>query len=199
MRATFFFDPVCPFTWRTSRWLLGVAAERDVTIHWRPISLAILNNFEIETGEDGGDNPYRPMMIAAFKAHRLVEALRVEGRDDTIGVFYTEMGARTHEAGAALSDEIVVQAAEAAGIDDPKSFMNDNGWDESVRASHQTAMTLAGPDIGSPVVHVDGAKRGLHGPIIAEVPTGAEALQLWDLIVPLMRMENFFEVKRGRG
>jgi 2-hydroxychromene-2-carboxylate isomerase len=199
MRATYFFDPLCPFTWRTSRWLVGVAAERDVTIHWRSISLGILNGFEIETGENDTDNPYRPMMIASFKALRLVEALRAEGRDETIGAFYTELGTRTHEAGAALSDEIVVQAAEAAGIDDPKSFINDNRWDEAVRASHETAMTLAGPDIGSPVLHVDGAKRGLHGPIIAEVPYGADALQMWDSIVPLMKMETFFEIKRGRA
>jgi predicted DsbA family dithiol-disulfide isomerase len=201
MRATFFFDPLCPFTWRTSRWLVAVAAERDVTIHWRSISLAILNNFEIEAVENDADtdNPYRPMMIASYKALRLVEALRANGRDDTIGAFYTEIGSRTHEAGAAISDEIVVEAAEAAGVDDPKSFIHDNRWDEAVRASHETAMSLAGPDIGSPVVHVDGAKRGLHGPILAEVPAGDEGLQLWDLIVPLMKMENFFEVKRGRG
>lgn len=199
MRATYFFDPVCPFTWRTSRWLVGVAAERDVTIHWRPISLALLNGFEIDSGEDDTDNPYRPMMVASFKAHRLVEALRAEGRDDTIGAFYTEIGIRTHEAGAALNEEIVLRAAEAAGIDDAKLVIDDNRWDEAVRASHETAMALAGPDIGSPVLHVDGARRGLHGPIIAEVPQGAEALQMWDSIVPLMKMETFFEVKRGRA
>jgi mycothiol-dependent nitroreductase-like protein len=198
MRATLFFDPVCPFTWRTSRWLVGVAAERDVTIHWRSMSLAILNNIDLGTDKDDADNTWRPMMIASFKALRLVEALRAEGRDDTVGAFYTEIGARTHEASAALSDEIVVQAAEAAGVDDPKSFIDDIRWDEAVRTSHETAIALAGPDIGSPVVHVEGAKRGLHGPIIAEVPTDAEALQMWDSIVPLMKMDNFFEVKRGR-
>jgi predicted DsbA family dithiol-disulfide isomerase len=199
MRATYFFDPVCPFTWRTSRWLVGVAAERDVTIHWRSMSLAILNGFEIDAGEGDTDNPYRPMMIASLKALRLVEALRADGRDDMIGAFYTEIGVRTHEAGVALDDEIVVQAADAAGVDDPKSLIDDNRWDEAVRQSHETAMSLAGPDIGSPVLHLDGAKRGLHGPIIAEVPRGAEALQMWDSIVPLMKMDNFFEVKRGRA
>nr|WP_296067813.1 DsbA family protein [uncultured Actinoplanes sp.] len=192
MEATYYFDPVCPFTWRTSRWLVGVAAERDVTIHWRAFSLSILN---------GGDTPeqYRPMMAASAKALRLVEALRADGRDDAIGAFYQELGSRTHEAETALSDDLVVQAAEAAGIEDSKTIIEDSRWDEAVRNSHETAMSLAGPDIGSPVLHVDGAARGLHGPIIGPVPTGEEALALWDSVVPLMRMDTFFEVKRGRG
>jgi predicted DsbA family dithiol-disulfide isomerase len=191
MEATYYFDPVCPFTWRTSRWLVGVAAERDVTIRWRAFSLSILN---------GGDAPeqYRPMMAASTKALRLVEALRADGRDDTIGRFYAELGARTHEAETALSDDIVVQAAEAAGVDDPKAIIEDSHWDDAVRESHETALSLAGPGIGSPVLHVSGAARGLHGPIIGPVPTGDEALTLWDSVVPLLRMDTFFEVKRGR-
>lgn len=192
MEATYFFDPVCPFTWRTSRWLLAVAAERDVTVHWRAFSLTILNGGHI-TG------PYAPMMAASSQALRLVEALRADHREDTISTFYTEIGNRTHEAGTPISFEIVLQAAEAAGVDDAKAVLDDEAWDEAVRESHEAGFAAAGPDIGSPVLLVEGAERGLHGPIISEVPPVDEALIIWDAVVPLMRSKSFFEVKRGRS
>ncbi len=194
MEATYFFDPVCPFTWRTSRWLVAVAAERDVTVQWRSFSLSILN---------GGNTPdqYKPMMDAAAKALRLVEALRADGRNDTVGAFYTEIGNRTHEAGAALSDDIVVAAATAAGVDAPDKILEDSSWDDAVKESHEYAFGSAGPDIGSPVLWVEGAPRGVHGPIIgvAENPPLEESLAIWDAVVPLSRSSHFFELKRGRS
>ena len=192
MEATFYFDPACPFTWRTSRWLSSVAGERDVTVRWRAFSLSILN---------GGDVPeeHRPMMAASARALRLVEALAADGRNDDVAAFYTELGGRTFEAGATLTDDIVSGAAEAAGIDNAKAILDDESWDEAVRSSHETAFGSAGPDIGSPVLAVEGAPRAVHGPIIGEVPARAEALAIWDAVVPLLRSGTFLELKRGRG
>jgi predicted DsbA family dithiol-disulfide isomerase len=192
MEATYYFDPACPFTWRTSRWLVSVAPERDVTVQWRAFSLSILN---------GGDAPeqYRPMMEASSRALRLVEALAADGRNDDVAAFYTELGTRTFEAGEPLSADVVVAAAEAAGIEDPKAILDDASWDDAVRASHDKAFASAGPDIGSPVLEIDGAVRGVHGPIIDEVPPREESLAIWDAVVPLARSGSFFEVKRGRG
>lgn len=192
MEATYFFDPACPFTWRTSRWLVSVAPERDVTLRWRAFSLSILN------GDDIPDE-YKPMMAASGKALRLVEALHADNRDDDIATFYTELGNRTHEAGVPLSDDVVVQAAEAAGVADPKTILDDATWDEAVRESHELAFGSAGPDIGSPVLMVEGATRGVHGPIIGDVPGRDEALAIWDAVVPLARSATFFEIKRGRS
>jgi len=191
MEATYYFDPACPFTWRTSRWLVSVAPSRGVDVRWRPFSLSILN---------GGDTPaeYRPMMEASAKALRLVAALAADRRDETIGAFYTEIGTRTHDAGTTLSDEIVLAAAEAAGIPDAKSIIEDTSWDTSVRDSHEEAFRSAGPNIGSPVLAIEGAPRGVHGPIIDDVPPLDEALAIWDAVVPLARSEAFFELKRGR-
>jgi predicted DsbA family dithiol-disulfide isomerase len=191
MDATFFFDPACPFTWRTSRWLVGVAPERDVTLHWRAFSLTILN------GDDVPDE-YKPMMVASSRALRLVEALHADHRDDTIGVFYTELGNRTFEAGTPLTDDIVLAAAAAAGIADAKSVLDDESWDTAVRESHELAFGSAGPDIGSPVLMVEDAGRGVHGPIIDQPPAREEALAIWDAVLPLVRSDTFFELKRGR-
>jgi predicted DsbA family dithiol-disulfide isomerase len=192
MDATYYFDPACPFTWLTSRWLVQVAAERDVSVRWRAFSLSILN---------GDDTPeqYRPMMAASSRALRLVEALHADNRDDAVASFYTELGTRTFEAGEAITDAIVEQAAEAAGIEDATKVLDDASWDEAVRESHETGFASAGPDIGSPVLLIEGAQRGVHGPIIGEVPARQEALAFWDAVVPLSRSEAFFELKRGRS
>jgi predicted DsbA family dithiol-disulfide isomerase len=192
MEATYFFDPACPFTWRTSRWLVGVAPERDVTVRWRAFSLAILNGENVPA-------EYKPMMVASSRALRLVEALRADHRDETIATFYTELGNRTFEAGVPISDDIVVAAAEAAGVANPETVLDDESWEEAVRASHELAFSSAGPDIGSPVLLAEGAARGVHGPIIDEVPDREQALAIWDAVVPLARSDTFFELKRGRA
>jgi len=138
------------------------------------------------------------MMAASAKALRLVAALAADRRDETIGAFYTEVGARTHDAGVPISDEIVLAAAEAAGIEDAKAIADDSSWDDAVRSSHEEALGSAGPDIGSPVLMIEGAPRGVHGPIIGDVPPLDESLALWDAVVPLSRSSTFFELKRGR-
>jgi predicted DsbA family dithiol-disulfide isomerase len=193
MDATYYFDPSCPFTWRTSRWLVSVAPERDVTVIWRAFSLSILR---------GGDIPEenRPKMAASRQALRLVEALAADGRNDDVARFYTEIGNRTFEANTPLSDDIVAAAAEAAGIEDAKAVLDDASWDEAVRASHEKAFASAGPDVGSPVLAVQGAERAVHGPIIGidRTPGREEALAIWDAVVPLARSQAFFELKRGR-
>jgi 2-hydroxychromene-2-carboxylate isomerase len=194
MQATYFFDPSCPFTWRTSRWLVGVAPERDLTLRWRAFSLSMLNS--------GGETPdeYKPVRAASSRALRVVEALRAEHRDDDIAAFYTELGTRTFEAGARLSDDIVVAAAEAAGIEDAKAVMDDESWDRAVRESLDTAVGSAGPDIGSPVLWIEDAPRAVHGPVIGVDgrPPRAEALAIWDAVVALSRSATFIELKRGR-
>ena len=191
MEATYFFDPACPFTWRTSRWLVAAAAARGVTLHWRAFSLKILNGDDIP-------EQYRAATDASHRSLRLVEALRADRREETVAAFYTELGTRVHEQGAALTDDLVLRAAEAAGVEDAESVLDEQRWDSSVRESHEAALALAGPDIGSPVLHADGATRGLHGPIIDVVPGRDEALAIWDSVVPLMRIDTFYEVKRGR-
>jgi 2-hydroxychromene-2-carboxylate isomerase len=191
MDATYFFDPACPFTWRTSRWLVSVAPDRDVTVRWRAFSLSILNG-------DNVPDRYKPMMEASTRALRLVEALGADHRDATIAAFYTEIGARTFEAGAPLTDDIVEASAVAAGVEDPKAILDDASWDAAVRESHEEAFASAGPDIGSPVLMIEGGRRAVHGPIIGDVPDRDEALAIWDAVVPLARSATFFELKRGR-
>jgi hypothetical protein len=197
METTFYFDPGCPWTWRASRWLGKAAAARDLTLRWRAFSLAILGGDEI--GEED-----RERVAAASRALRLVEALAAQGRHDDAGRFYTELGTRAYDGpqgagGAALTDALVDEAAAAAGIADARAALDDAAWDAAVRRSHETAYGSAGPDVGSPVLAVTGATRALHGPILSSVPSAEESARLWDSLLPLLRSDIFFEVKRGRS
>ncbi|MEV7625031.1 hypothetical protein [Actinoplanes sp. NPDC089786] len=194
MQVTYYFDPLCPFTWRTSRWLVKVAPERDLDIHWRPFSLAILNG-----GLANAPEQWRAPAEASFSALRLIASLSGSPEGDAaIGRFYTEIGNRTHGADAPISAEIVLAAAEAAGIEDTKA-LHDESLDAAVRESHDEAFQSAGPDIGSPVLWPEGAPRGVHGPIIGPVPDVDEAVKIWDAVAVLAAGDTVFEVKRGRS
>lgn len=190
--VTFSFDPGCPWTWRTSRWLLAVAPERDLRIQWRSFSLYLLSE---------GDVPEerRERSESAHAALRLVEALHDAGRHDDAGRFYTELGTRVHEGGEALTLALARRAAEAAGVSDLAGTLDDELWDEAVRRSHDDSFAAAGPDIGSPVLQVEGLDRGLHGPILGEVPPLEQALTIWDCVCRLIGCSAFYEMKRGRG
>ncbi|MEV1144749.1 DsbA family protein [Micromonospora sp. NPDC049799] len=191
MDATFFFDPACPWTWRTSRWLVAVADARNLRIEWRAFSLAVLNQGKIAP-------QFAEALEASSRALRLVEALRAQGRHDDGGRFYTELGTRTHDAGDPPGPKVLEAAVEAAGLRDAAAALDDDSWDQAVRESHALAYASAGPDIGSPVLMVPGADRGIHGPIVTEVPGTDDALTIWDSLLPLIRMPLFHEVKRAR-
>ncbi len=184
MGARFYFEPTCPWTWMTSRWLVEVAGQTDLTIDWRSFSLSVL---------DEDDEEHR----LGLPALRLVESLRSAGRNDDVGRFYTEFGTRFHLEGA-HAPTVVASAAKAASVDDHLAASDDPAWDDAVRASLEEALQAAGPNIGSPVLVIDGNARGAMGPIVSPFPKGQEALRLWDAVVTLHSLPAFHELKRGR-
>jgi hypothetical protein len=193
--VTFSFDPGCPWTWRASRWLVDVAAARDLHIEWASFSLWIVND---------GRPPerLRGRMETARRALRMIESLRADGRNADVGRFYAELGDRVYGPDGDRSDTFdeaaVLAAAEAAGVTDARHALDDESLDDAVRASHDAAYAAAGPGIGSPVLQIAGRPHGLHGPIIDAVPRGDDARTMWDAIDALMAQPSFFEVKRGR-
>lgn len=188
----FSFDPSCPWTWRTSRWLVAVAAEADLSVEWRAFSLRLLSSEEPE-------EPKRSKLLASMTCLRVIEALHAAGRNDDAGRLYTEVGTRVHERGEALTEALVADAVTTCGLDHVADAMTDTTWDAAVRASHERAFAAAGPDIGSPVLEVAGAERGLHGPVLAEVPPLSQSLTIWECVARLVACPAFFELKRGRS
>jgi hypothetical protein len=199
MDVSFYFDSMCPWTWMTSRWLVEVASQRDLDITWRTFSLAVLNEGQEYPPELLAAVPDLPAKVALGKQIlRIVEALREAGRNDDIGRFYTECGQRFHVAALPPERSHLEEAAKAAHVDDQLAAADDEGRDAVLRASIDEALDRAGPDVGSPVLALDGNARGAFGPIVSPPPQGEDVGRLWDVLVTLHSMPEFLEVKRGR-
>ena len=180
--------------WMLHRYVLhGLGRKRESfwSFHWHEHHQRSRRNEMV-------DEQYRGPMEASHRALRLVEALRQAGRHDEVARFYTELGTRVHERGETLTVEVVRAAAEATGLRGEMSALDDAGLDAAVRASTDAALAAAGPGVGSPVVLLPDTERGLHGPVLDEVPAGKDALALWDAMETLIRLPAFYEVKRGR-
>ena len=189
--VTFFFEPVCPWTWRASRWLTTVAEARNLAIEWRPLSLLVLN--------DGPDEEHGAEIEATHRALRLVEHLHRAGRQAAITTFYAALGQLAHEEGFPIDDDLIACAVRAAGLADDSEALDDADLDAGVRASTEEALDAAGPGVGSPVIKLAGTRRGLHGPVLKVVPDKPEALALWEAVEALAPLDAFCEIKRGRN
>jgi hypothetical protein len=200
MDVSFYFDSMCPWTWMTSRWLVDVAGQRDLDITWRTFSLPMLNEGqEIPPALLEAIPDIRERLALGKGILRIVESLRAAGRNDDIGRFYTECGTRFHVAEAAPERSVLDEAAAAAGVEDHAAAADDESWDKAIRASLDEALAKAGPDVGSPVIVMEGNERGTFGPIVSPPPEGEDAGRLWDALVALHSVPTFYEVKRGRG
>jgi hypothetical protein len=177
----------------SSRWLVEVAEIRGLAVDWRSMSLAELNG-----GVENMPKQYQELGRFSVRALRMVEALRAAGLPDRIGQFYTELGTRLHVEGEAPGLDLLRNAANAAYVSEYLAAADDCYWDMAVAGSTHTAMELAGPDIGSPVLQLGERSRALHGPIVSPPPRGAHALALWDALVTLTRVPGFYELKHGR-
>ena len=188
----FYFDPGCPWTWLTSRWLVDAAGQRGIEIHWRSLSLGVLN--------EGNEVPeaYRTALAAGTAAHRLIAALLAADRNDLVGEFYTEYGRRVYHDTTSPSVELVGIVADAAGANEWAGAIDDPSWDDAVRQSTHLAIGLAGPDVGSPIVAFGTPKIAFFGPIVSPPPAGENAIQLLDHMLGAATIPGFYELKRGR-
>lgn len=192
MDIEFWFDPACPFCWRTSRWLIAVAPQRDAHILWRSISLLEKNG-----GAEKVPERFRARVVATHRMLRVVEKLRQGGGNETVGLFYTEVGTQIHHDEVAADDVDLAAVLAAVGADPAiAAAADDESLDAAIRASMDAALIRTGQDVGTPLVGIDGAVY--FGPVVAPVPTGEDALNLFDAWLTLARLGCFWEMKRAR-
>jgi 2-hydroxychromene-2-carboxylate isomerase len=190
-QADFWFDPLCPFAWITSRWILEVEKQRDVDVTWHVMSLAYLNK-DRDIPED-----YRKMLEPAWGPVRVCIAAEERHGNERLLDLYTAMGNRIHNQGAALDREMVVAALAEAGMDaDLVDAIDDESLDAAVAKSHHAGMDAVGDDVGTPTIHIEGA--AFFGPVLSKIPRGQDALDLWDGTVAVAKFPYFFELKRTR-
>ncbi|WP_323792870.1 DsbA family protein [Nocardioides sp.] len=190
-RADFWFDPLCPFAWISSRWILEVEEVRDISVSWHVMSLAYLNQ-DKDISEE-----YREMLAPAWGPVRVLIAAQEKHGDDVLLPLYTAMGTRIHHEKQKIDRDMIIAALAEAGLEpELVDAMDDASLDHAVAKSHHEGMDQVGDDVGTPTIAIEGA--AFFGPVLSKIPRGEEAGQLWDGCLAVAKVPYFFELKRSR-
>jgi len=191
------FDPVCPWAWLTSRWLLEVEKVRPIDIQFHVMSLSVLNE-----GRDLSDS-YRKTMDTAWAPVRVCIAAEQAYGPQVLRDLYTALGTRIHPGKQERGPELYGAALAEAGLDTELAKAGEaTEYDEALRASHDAGMKPVGLDVGTPVIHAPGPDGGdkiaFFGPVITPAPKGEAAGKLWDGVLLVASTPGFYEIKRTR-
>ena len=201
----FYFDPVCPFAWLTSKWVRTVAAQRDYRVDWRFISLRILNaNIDYATHFP---DFYEAGHTAGLRLLRVAARVRAEHGRSAVGPLYEAIGSRlfdvTRDDRLSAADQgarnvlepLLVDAGLSAELADA---LDDNTFDDAIRAETEEALALTGRDVGTPILHFQPpGGTAFFGPVISRLPSLDQAGELWDHVVALAGFDGFAEIKRS--
>ncbi len=215
----FFWDPVCPFAWITSRWIEKVAAQSDYRVDWRFISLRLLNKDKDYATEFPPE--YEHGHTAGLRMLRVAATIRAELGREPLGALVTAYGQsywdkpkgsgmRAHLSTPEHASEVL----SAAGLPTKyASALDDTSWDELLDAETELALSRTGRDVGTPIITfhpdrdnpngepVDGSAPSpsisFFGPVISQVPDDADALRLWESVTTLATFPGFAEMKRS--
>ena len=189
--ADFWFDPMCPFAWITSRWILEVQQVRDIDVQWHVMSLTYLNQRKEVSDE------YRDRLAPGWGPVRVLMAAQEHVGDQALLPLYTEMGERIHHEKSGITPEMAESALAAAGLPtDLVKAWSDDSYDEAIKKSHHKGMDQVGDDVGTPTIGFAGS--AFFGPVLTAIPRGEEAGRIWDACVTLSAYPSFFELKRTR-
>jgi len=190
-KVDMWFDPICPFAWITSRWLLEAASVRDLEVTWNIMSLAQLNK------DREMDEAHKAAFTRSWDAVRLVAVVKEKHGNDAVIALYNALGTRIHLKKEKVSDELLAAALTDAGL--PGELISEaanEAWNLDVIESHERAISMVGNDVGTPVLAI--GEAAFFGPVISPAPKGEAAGKLWDGFVLCLQTPEFFELKRAR-
>lgn len=191
-KADFWFDPICPFAWVTSRWIGEVEEVRGIETDWHVMSLSVLN--------EGRELPadYRAKMDESWGPVRvIIAAQELHGRQ-YVKPLYDAMGHQIHNEGNKDHQSVIAKALAETGLPaELADFADSEEYDAQLRESHESGISLVGQDVGTPVVAFNGT--AFFGPVLTRIPRGEDAGKVWDATVTLAGYPHFFELKRSRS
>jgi protein-disulfide isomerase-like protein with CxxC motif len=188
----FWFDPLCPWAWITSRWVLEVEKVRPVEARWHVMSLAVLNE-----NKEGMDERYKELMQKAWGPVRVCIAAEQKFGPEVLLPLYTALGTRFHNEKRDRDRATIEAALAEAGLPvELADAAESTEHDEALRASHKDGMDRVGYEVGTPVISVDGTS--FFGPVVSPIPRGEDAARLWDGVLLVAKTDGFFELKRSR-
>ncbi|WP_432175212.1 mycothiol-dependent nitroreductase Rv2466c family protein [Streptomyces sp. Tue6028] len=197
----FWFDPVCPWTWLTSRWMEEVVRIRPVEVSWHVMSLSVLN----ENRLDELPERIRVLMGEAWAPVRVLTAAALKHGPEVLGPLYSALGTRYHLRQEPVNRATLEAALREVGLPVDLADAGDTDHcDDELRASHRRGVTLVGQDVGSPIIAVPASGAGgdpfaFFGPVVNPAPKGEGAARLWDGVLAVASTPSFYEIKRTRG
>jgi hypothetical protein len=196
--ADMWFDPLCPWAWITSRWLLEVEQVRPVQVRFHVMSLSVLND-----GRENLPDSYKALLSAGWGPVRVCVAAEQKHGAEVLRPLYTALGTRRHLGKREFDRELFEEALTEAGLPtDLADAAGSTEYDEALRASHNAGMEPVGLDVGTPTIHVpgpDGQRIAFFGPVITPAPKGEAAGRLWDGCLLVAGTPGFYEIKRTRA
>lgn len=190
--ADFWFDPLCPWAWLASRWMLEVERVRPVRTRWHVMSLAVLNE-----GRQDLPERYRELMARAWGPVRVCVAASARHGQQVLLPLYSAMGTLIHLQHRRDLDAVITEALAEVGLEpELAAAASSPELDDELRASHHEGMDPVGYEVGTPVIHVEGV--AFFGPVVSPAPKGEAAGRLWDGVRLVAGTDGFFELKRSR-
>jgi len=191
----FYWDPICPWCWITSRWMVAVGRQKQIHVNWKLFSLKKINQDR--------DIPehYKILHQMGLRALRVAAAVSKEYGNDGLTKLYTVMGTRYHHDNEDIDEpDILHEILKTSGFPTRLAdAVDQEAWDKIIAADMDQAVAKVGTDVGVPLIVLDGGKGpGFFGPVFSPAPTGKPAVELWDAIIVAGRSPGFFELKRTR-